>query len=137
ARFEALLHHLVWKYSYRALSTSDLQHEVEAVMTPAMDLEGGRSMEWFFDQWVRGTGIPHYRVEFTITRSEKGVAVRGKLYQTGVSRSFIAPVPLYFEDAGHKVYLGTVNTTGPETSFHFNSAAAPRKLLIDPQLTLL
>jgi len=137
ARFEALLHHLVWKYSYRALSTADLQREVEEVMTPAMDLEGGHSMDWFFEEWVRGTGIPHYRVEFTVVPGEKGFTVRGKLLQTGVPRSFIAPVPIYFSEAGRGVYLGTVNTTGPETSFHFNAAVAPRKLLIDPQLTLL
>src|SRR5262249_12138218 len=137
ARFEALLRQLVWKYSYRPLSTSDLQHEVESVMTPAMDLEGGHSMDWFFEEWVRGTGIPHYRVEFSVAPAEKGFAVRGKLLQTGVPRSFIAPVPLYFNDAGRSVYLGTVNTTGPETSFHFNAAVAPRKLLVDPQLTLL
>jgi hypothetical protein len=137
ARFEALLRHLVWKYSYRPLSTVDLQHEVEAVMTPAMDLEGGRSMDWFFEQWVRGTGIPHYRVEFNSTHNEKGIVIRGKLFQSGVPRSFIAPVPLYYHDGGRPVYLGTVVASGPETSFHFTAAAAPRKLLIDPQLTLL
>ena len=47
-------------------------------MTPAMDLEGGRSMEWFFEQWVRGTGIPHYRVEFSTHHTDKGEVVRGK-----------------------------------------------------------
>ena len=137
ARFQALLRQLVWKYSYRALSTPDLQREVEAVMTPAMDLEGGRSMDWFFEQWVRGTGVPHYGVEFSVAPTEKGFSVRGKLLQSDVPRSFIAPVPLYFNDGGRHVYLGTVNTTGPETSFHFNATVAPRKLLIDPQLTLL
>jgi peptidase M1-like protein len=137
ARFATLLHNLVWKYSYRALSTADFQREVESVMTPAMALEGGHSMDWFFDQWVRGTGIPHYRVEFTTAPSEQGFTVRGKVLQSDVPRSFIAPVPLYFHDGGRSFYLGTVNTTGPETSFHFNAAARPRKLLIDPQLTLL
>ena len=72
ARFFALLHTLATKYAYRALSTSDLQHEVEAVMTPAMDLEGGHSMEWFFEQWVRGTGVPRYRVEYSVHNSDKG-----------------------------------------------------------------
>ena len=32
-------------------------------MTPAMDLEGTHSMAWFFDEWVRGTGIPQYSVD--------------------------------------------------------------------------
>jgi hypothetical protein len=138
AKFTALLRILSTKYAYRALSTDDLQHEVEAVMTPAMDLEGGRSMEWFFEQWVRGTGIPHYRVEFSTHHTDKGEVVRGKLFQTGVPRSFIASVPLYASNGvGHTVYLGAVVAAGPETSFHFTMQAAPHKLVIDPQMTLL
>ena len=138
AHFVALLHTLSSKYAQRALSTEQLQREVEAVMTPKMDLEGGRSMEWFFDQYVRGTGIPHYKVEFTTRRTEKGFQVRGKLFQHGVSRSFIAPVPLYASmGPGRHVYLGTVNTSGEDTSFSFNLPSAPHKILIDPHLTLL
>jgi hypothetical protein len=137
ARFIALLRTLVTKYAYRALSTDDLRHEVEAVMTPGMDLEGGRSMEWFFEEWVRGTGIPRYRVEFTSHHTEKGVELRGKLFQTGVPRSFIARVPLYDGGAGHGTFLGTVVAAGPETSFHFVVQAVPRKILIDPHMTLL
>jgi hypothetical protein len=137
ARFTALLQTLVAKYAYRALSTDDLRHEVESVMTPGMDLEGGRSMEWFFEEWVRGTGIPHYRVEFTARHTEKGFEVRGKLFQTGVPRSFIARVPLYSGGAGHGVPLGTVVAAGPETSFHFVVPVLPHKIVVDPQMTLL
>jgi hypothetical protein len=138
ARFAALLQTLVTKYAYRALSTDDLRHEVEAVMTPGMDLEGGRSMEWFFEEWVRGTGIPHYRVEFTARPSEKGYLVHGKLFQTGVPRSFIASVPLYASGgAVRNAFLGAVVTTGPETSFHFLMPTRPLKIVIDPQMTLL
>lgn len=138
ARFNALLHTLVTKYAYRALSTQDLRREVEAIMTPAMDLEGGKSMEWFFEQWVQGTGIPHYRVEFSVHKIDTGYAIRGKLFQTDVPDSFIARVPLYAANAaGHPVLLGTVIAAGPETSFHFSSTVSARKLLIDPQMTLL
>jgi hypothetical protein len=138
ARFIALLQSLMTKYAYRALSTDDLQREVEAVMTPGMDVEGGRSMQWFFEEWVRGTGIPHYRVEFTAHSTEKGYLVRGKLYQTGVPHSFIASVPLYAKgSAGTRTFLGSVVAAGPETSFHFLASAPPRKIVIDPQMTLL
>jgi hypothetical protein len=138
ARFVALLHTLAGKYAYRALSSADLQREIEAVMTPAMDLDGGRSMEWFFEDWVRGTGVPHYRVEFSVHHSEKGVVVRGKLFQHGVPRSFVAPVPLYGSGlAGRPTLLGTVIAAGPETVFHFTTQAAPSKVLIDPHMTLL
>jgi hypothetical protein len=137
ARFTALLQTLVTKYAYRALSTDDLQHEVEAVMTSRMDLEGGRSMEWFFEEWVRGTGIPHYRVEFTAHHTEKGYQIRGKLFQTGVPRSFVASVPLYAGGAARGTFLDTVVAAGPETSFYFIAPILPHKIVVDPQMTLL
>jgi hypothetical protein len=137
-RFTALLRTLATKYAGRALSTDDLQHEVEAVMTRSMALEGGRSMEWFFEQWVRGTGIPHYRVEFSSHKTDKGFLVKGKLFQTDVPRSFIASVPVYAGGGSHAaVPIGTILAEGPETSFHFMVPSEPRKLLIDPQMTLL
>jgi len=138
ARFIGLLHTLVSKYARKALTTADLQREVEAVMTPRMALEGGHSMEWFFDEYVRGTGIPHYKVQFTSHSSEKGFQIRGKLLQDGVPRSFIAPVPIYASTGpGRTIFLGTVVSTGEETNFTFTSAAQPHKLLIDPHMTLL
>ena len=138
ARFTALLHTLAVKYAQKPLSTEQLQKEVEAVMTPRMDLEGGHSMEWFFEEYVRGTAIPRYKVEFSSHHTEKGIQVRGKLFQFGVPRSFIAPVPLYVSAGpGRSVYLGTVVTSGEETSFSFISKVEPHKVLIDPQSSLL
>ena len=138
ARFIALLHNLASKYSYRALSSADLQHEIETVMTPSMDLDGGRSMEWFFEDWVRGTGVPHYHVEFSVHHSEKGFVVRGKLLQRGVPHSFVAPVPLYANGpGGHSTLLGVVIAAGAETAFHFTTQTAPAKIVVDPHMTLL
>jgi hypothetical protein len=95
-------------------------------------------VEWFFEQWVRGTGIPHYKVEFSAHSGEKGYVVRGKLLQQGVPRSFLAPVPLYVVSSGSRpVFLGVVTASGPETPFHFSSQTEPQKILIDPQMTLL
>jgi len=94
-------------------------------------------VEWFFEEWVRGTGIPHYRLEFTAHHTETGYQIRGKLFQTGVPRSFIARVPLYSSGAGRGTLLGTVVAAGPETSFHFDAPNLPRKIIVDPQMTLL
>jgi Peptidase family M1 domain len=138
ARFASLLHNIVTKYAQSSLSTAQFRSEVEAVMTPRMDLEGGRSMEWFFEQYVNGTGIPRYKVDFTSRRTEKGFQIRGTLHQTGVPHSFIAPVPLYVNAGlGRSVFLGTVVTTGDDTRFSFNSQSDAHKLLIDPHMTLL
>jgi hypothetical protein len=138
ARFAQLLRELVESHRYRTLTTEDLQRAVEKVMTPAMALEGGRSMDWFFDQWVRSSGIPHYSVESTVRPRASGLLVRGTLKQSGVPENFIAAVPLYgVRPGGKPVLLGTVVTSGAETPFQFVSHVRPKRLLIDPQLTLL
>lgn len=138
ARFVKLLRTLVAKYAQKALTTEQLQKEVEAAATPRMALEGGHSMEWFFQQYVKGTGIPRYKVEFTSRRTEKGFQIRGKLIQSSVPPSFIAPVPIYVAGAGNRsIHLGTVIAAGEETTFTFITQTEPRKLLIDPKMTLL
>ena len=138
ARFVKLLRTLVTKYAQRPLSTEQLQAEVEAVMTPKMALEGGHSMEWFFQQYVKGTWIPKYKVEFTSRKTEKGYQIRGKLYQYSVPPSFIAPVPIYLAGPGNRnTHLGTVMAAGEETNFTFTTQTEPHKLLIDPKMTLL
>jgi hypothetical protein len=138
ARFGGLLQAILSERRYRSLSTTDFERAVERVMTPAMDLEGNRRMEWFFDEWVRDVGIPRYAVEFHVHPAGKDFVVRGTLRQSDVSKFFIAAVPLYAQRPGNKpAFLGTVVTVGPETRFQFTTPIAPRHILIDPQLTLL
>ena len=77
-------------------------------------------------------------MQFTSRPGEKGFQIRGKLLQDGVPHSFIAPVPIYAATGlGRTIFLGTVVATGEETNFTFTSADQPRKLLIDPHMTLL
>ena len=138
ARFRRLLGSVLTDYRFRALSTADFQREVEREMTPAMDLEGTHRMDWFFDQWVRQTGIPHYRVKFDVKPRGNEFLVTGRLEQSGVDDVFTAAVPLYVFRQGMKPEsLGVVITTGPETRFHFVSRIRPTRILIDPRLTLL
>jgi len=138
ARFRSLLRGILEEYRFRPLSTADFQRAVEKRMTPSMDLEGSRKMEWFFDEWVRATGIPHYKVEFQVKPHGDEFVVSGKLLQSGVEDIFTAPVPLYVARSGGKpALLGIVATAGPETKFHFISRTRPAHLLIDPHLTLL
>ncbi len=138
ARFVELLRGLLESHRNGVLTTEDLQRAVERVMTSAMTLEGTRSMDWFFDQWVRSTGIPHYSVEFAVQAQAKGFLVRGTLKQSGVPEDFLAGVPLYAARPGSKpVLLGTVVTSGERTPFQFVSPVRPKRIVIDPQLTLL
>jgi hypothetical protein len=139
ARFVALLRGLAESHSDAALTTGDLQSAVEKVMLPTMDLEGGHSMDWFFDQYVRGTGIPQYKVDFTVQHAAgEQFVVKGALHQSNVPADFLARVPLYVTYLGGKpILLGYVTTSGADTSFRFTTHVSPKHILIDPDLTLL
>lgn len=138
ARFQQLLHSILTDYRFRSFTTADFQHAVEKNMTPSMDLEESRSMDWFFDEWVRGVGIPHYKVEFQSRPHGQGFLVTGKILQNGVDESFVAPVPLYAARPGNKQeLLGVVVASGSETRFRFITRFRPTRILIDPQLTIL
>jgi aminopeptidase N len=137
-RFVALLRELLESNRYGALSTDELQKAVEHTMTPAMAIEGGHSMDWFFEQYVRSIGVPAYEVEYRVQPGPKGFRVRGKLIQKNVPDDFVLRVPIYGQgQMGKPTLLGYVITSGEETSFQFVSAVSPKKLLIDPQMTLL
>jgi Peptidase family M1 domain len=138
ARFSELLRTILAEHRFRPLSTADFQHAVERHMTPAMDLEGTHRMDWFFDQWVRGTDLPRYTVKFEVKPRGNAFVVTGRLEQLGTEDAFIAPVPLYaVRVAGKPERLGVVVTTGRETRFQFESRIRPTRIVIDPNLTLL
>jgi hypothetical protein len=139
ARFREFLRAILSEYRFKPLSTEDLQRAVEQHMTPAMDLDGNRKMDWFFEQYVRGTGMPHYAVKFESKAHGQEYIVSGRLEQSGVEDIFTAPVPLYGSSGpgGKLQRLGVVVTTGPETRFRFVSRFRPSHIVIDPNMTLL
>jgi hypothetical protein len=138
AKFRELLQAVLQEYKFQPLSTADFQRAVEQHMNRAMDIEGTHRMDWFFDEWVRGTGVPHYSVKFEVKTKGQNFVVWGVLEQKGVPEDFTAPVPIYGTRAGGKPErLGVVVTTSAETRFHFETAVRPTRIVIDPQLTLL
>jgi Peptidase family M1 domain len=138
ARFREFLHDFLSQYRFEPFTTADFERVLEQHMTPAMDLEGGHSLGWFFDEWVKNTGVPRYAVQFETRVGKHGYLVTGKIHQTEVDDLFTAAVPIYASRQGQKPErLGTVVTTGPDTSFRFSSRIRPARLLIDPDLTLL
>ena len=136
-RFIALLHTLVTKYAQKPLSTAQLQKEVEAVMTPSMDLEGGRSMEWFFEEFVRGTGIPRYKVEFTARKRIKAIRFEASFFSPACRTLLLRPFPFTqgrLLDAAS--YWARFRRSARKLLSPSPLRPIPHKLLIDPHMTL-
>lgn len=137
-RFDELLKNTLADHRFQTLSTEQLENEVQRLMTPSMDLESSRSMDWFFDQWVRQTGIPEYSLSFSVRPRESRFLVEGSLEQREVADVFTERVPIYASAAqGKPVFLGDVVTTGTATPFRFIARFHPLKLEIDPDHTIL
>jgi hypothetical protein len=138
SRFDELLRNILDAHRFQTLSNAQFQQAVEHLMTPAMDLEGNHSMEWFFDEWVRQTGIPEYSVASRVRPDGTRFGIDGTLTQGNVSEVFTESVPIYAaRPQGKPELLGRVVTTGPETKFRFTTDFRPMRLLIDPEHTIL
>ena len=138
ARFDELLRNVLDEHRFQTLSNEQFQKAVETLMTRSMDLEGTHSMEWFFDEWVRQTGIPEYSVTYRVRPRGEGLEVEGTLSQQHVPDVFTEAMPIYAARAqGRPEYLGRVITTGPETKFRFALRFRPTRLIIDPEHTIL
>ena len=62
----------------------------------------------------------------------------GTIVQREAPEDLITPVPLYAEEAGKPpVFLGRIFADGRETTFRLRVPSGTRKILLDPQQTLL
>jgi hypothetical protein len=86
-------------------------------MPKSLDLRGDGKLDWFFDEYVYGTELPHYTVGGDFTVSPDGItSVHLKLVQSNVSKDFVMPVPLYLEmQNGSTVRIANVVIHGSST----------------------
>jgi aminopeptidase N len=127
---DGFLRNLATQLQGREITTYDIQRVAEKSF--------GGNMSWFFDQWIRGVGIPQYTFEYTVRRAEdNSYLVQGTVSQKVVmgKEDFVAP-DLYYKAVGYVTVTGAkshVETTigpflieGPETkSIIFKFAEEP------------
>jgi len=116
ADFRAMIQDYVKQFANQAVSTEDFQSLVEKHMKRPMDMDGNHRMDWFFGEWVYGTDVPSYRLEYSLAAESGGKRLlTGKLTQSGVSPGFKMIVPVFAELAGQKVRVATMAMRGNST----------------------
>ena len=110
--FTALMKDFIKENYNKDVSTEDFKRAVEQHMTPQMDLVGNRRMDWFFDEWVYGTEMPSYRLDYSLS----GQTLTGKITQSGVSDNFQMIVPVYADFGKGWVRLGSAAMRGNSTT---------------------
>ncbi len=120
------------------LTTNEFVRRLEATLPAQADVEGTGKLDWFFEQWVYNTGIPHYRLRWQARREAKrGLQVSGTIEQSGVTEVFTMPVPVYARYGQQIERVGTVVVTGKKVEFRFPVKVKPDEVLLDPYGTLL
>jgi len=112
----------------------------EKYMSPEMNLDRNGRLDWFFQEWVYGTEIPSYRLDYTLGDAEGGKT----LLTMNISRQDVGPnfkmmVPVYVDYEGRPVKLGTVAMTGSSTSNEIKVPLAkrPRRMLLNAENDIL
>jgi hypothetical protein len=91
-------------------------------------------MDWFFNEWVYGTELPRYRLEYTLTPEPDGkVMLKLTVTQSGVSERFKMVVPVYVDLDGKVMRLGEATLIGNTTTqeFKVKLAQKPKRVLIN------
>jgi hypothetical protein len=100
----------------RNATTERFQQVVEKHMTPAMNAAGDGKMDWFFGEWVFGTWLPKYKLDYTLTAQDDGkTLLKGSITQSEVPPGFIMQVPIYMDIDGGVARLGSARMVGSTT----------------------
>jgi len=108
-------------YSGSTATTDNLRAVVDTV--------AGRSMQWFFDQWVYGTGWPVYASSYRW--SSGTLSVRLTQEQSTSWPTFTVPLQIRASDATHDT-LFTITPAGRIHEVHLPLSFDPDSLVIDP-----
>ncbi|MGD0212983.1 MAG: M1 family aminopeptidase [Terriglobales bacterium] len=102
--FKATMQDFVQTYSGKAATTEDFKAMVEKHMTGEMDLDGNHHLDWFFNEYVYGTALPSYKIDYKFDKDANGDVVFGlKVTQSGVDDKFRMLVPVYLELADGRI----------------------------------
>lgn len=128
------LRDLVKTYRLKPATTEDFKAILEKNLPPVMDLDHNHKLDWFFNEYVYGTALPHYKFTSEIHAESGKDYIKFSLTESGVSKNFKAVVPIYAEYANGKVSrLGVVSMAGNMTtnqSFSMPEGPSPMKKLL-------
>jgi hypothetical protein len=127
------------RYAGKTITTRELLDVFAEDLPPSLRYEGKASLDWFLDGWVNGTSLPRLELQNIKFAAKAGTTlVTGTIRQKDTPEDLVTSVPLYAVGSGKApVLVARVFAEGAETSFHISAPLGTRKLLLDPQGTIL
>ena len=111
-----MMHDFVESHRERAATTESFKAIAQKHMTKLMDLAGNGRLDWFFDEWVYGTQVPRYHLEYQLAPADGGkVKLHLTITQSEVDEHFAMLVPVYADFGNGMLRLGQVGMVGNNT----------------------
>jgi aminopeptidase N len=126
-KFTALLRTFVEKFRDKNASIDDFERLTTQV--------AGQNMRYFFAQWIEGTGVPEFTVDYQIIRTRAGkFRTRGTVKQN--FEALHMPVELMLRAEGDN-QTTTVRLDSKSEDFDFESSGPPIEVVVDPNNKIL
>lgn len=124
AKFSATMRNFAAEYAGKSATVEDLSKIAEK--------EYGKSLTWFFSQWIDSTGAPEFKTKYTIYRlgSNRGFRVVGEISQD--LDLFRMPVQLKIDTDG-KTESKRIEVVGTNSAFTVETFGRPRRIVVDPE----
>jgi aminopeptidase N len=93
---------------------------------------GGGNLRGFFALWVDSTGVPEFKVEYSIIRTREGqFKIRGTVRQN--LDSFRGPVGVAVQSEGGREAKTTIDLRGTSADFELSTEGKPLDVVVDPE----
>jgi hypothetical protein len=136
--FVRVLRKLRTDYEGKSLTTAQLIAAFEAELPHSLWYEGHKSLDWFYEGWVNGSAVPQFELhDVKFTDKPTSVLVTGRIVQQDAPDTLVTALPLYASIAGKNIFLARVFVEGHETVFHISAPPHARKIVVDPEQTVL
>jgi hypothetical protein len=131
--FSAMMKDYVQTHLYKNATSESFLAVVAKHMKPIMDLDGSHNMDWFRREWIYGTDLPKYRLDYSLKPSADGKThLTAKLTQGEVANDFVMRVPIYLDFDGRVIKMGSIlikgNVTTPE--INVDLPKRPKRVLL-------
>jgi aminopeptidase N len=127
-KFDTLLQKFLEQFRNKNASIDDFERLTSQVAE--------RNMRYFFAQWLEGTGVPEFSVDYQIIRTRAGkFRTRGTVRQNFENLNM--PVELALRSEGGDVQMKKLNFEGRSEDFDFESSGQPISADVDPNDKIL
>ena len=126
------------RYEGKPITTRELLQAFENELPRSLWYENHKSLDWFYEGWVNGIAIPRFELHgVKYSDNSNSTTISGVIVQKDASDDLVTSIPLYASVGGRMALLGRVFVDGPETPFHLTAAQGARKVVLDPERTVL